>query len=154
ASTRGTYLPIGTPTDNNRLYLLDGALELVPQGAVGELCVAGTGVGRGYVSDPLRTSSVFVPNPFGAPGERLYRTGDLARRRSDGVLEYVGRIDHQVKIRGYRIELGEIEARLHEQPEVRDAAVGVQEGVNGKHLVGYLVAADAALNPSERLDRI
>ena len=154
ASTRGTYLPIGTPTDNNRLYLLDGALELVPQGAVGELCVAGTGVGRGYVSDPLRTAPVFVPNPFGAPGERLYRTGDLARRRSDGVLEYVGRVDHQVKIRGYRIELGEIEARLHEQPEVRDAAVGVQEGMNGKHLVGYLVAADEALNPSERLDRI
>ncbi len=154
ASTRSTYLPIGTPTDNNRLYLLDGALELVPQGAVGELCVAGTGVGRGYVSDPLRTAPVFVPNPFGAPGERLYRTGDLARRRSDGVLEYVGRVDHQVKIRGYRIELGEIEARLHEQPEVRDAAVGVQEGINGKHLVGYLVAADEALNPSERLDRI
>ncbi|NMX87848.1 non-ribosomal peptide synthetase [Pseudomonas sp. WS 5010] len=154
ASTRGTYLPIGTPTDNNRLYLLDGALELVPQGAVGELCVAGTGVGRGYVSDPLRTAQVFVPDPFGAPGERLYRSGDLARRRSDGVLEYVGRIDHQVKIRGYRIELGEIEARLHEQPEVRDAAVGVQEGVNGKHLVGYLVASDASLNPGERLDRI
>ncbi|MEX5584821.1 non-ribosomal peptide synthetase [Pseudomonas lurida] len=154
ASSRGTYLPIGTPTDNNRLYLLDGALELVPQGAVGELCVAGTGVGRGYVSDPLRTAPVFVPNPFGAPGERLYRTGDLARRRSDGVLEYVGRIDHQVKIRGYRIELGEIEARLHEQPEVRDAAVGVQEGVNGKHLVGYLVAVDGTLNPGERLDRI
>jgi len=154
ASTQGTYLPIGTPTDNNRLYVLDGALELVPQGAVGELCVAGTGVGRGYVSDPLRTAQVFVPNPFGAPGARLYRTGDLARRRSDGVLEYVGRIDHQVKIRGYRIELGEIEARLHEQPQVRDAAVGVQEGVNGKHLVGYLVAADESLNPSDRLDRI
>ncbi|MBD8557406.1 non-ribosomal peptide synthetase [Pseudomonas fluorescens] len=154
ASTRGTYLPIGTPTDNNRLYLLDGALELVPQGAVGELCVAGIGVGRGYVSDPLRTAQVFVPNPFGAPGERLYRTGDLARRRSDGVLEYVGRIDHQVKIRGYRIELGEIEARLHEQPHVRDAAVGVQEGANGKHLVGYLVAADATLDPSEQLERI
>ncbi|MBT2375191.1 non-ribosomal peptide synthetase [Pseudomonas fluorescens] len=154
ASTRGTYLPIGTPTDNNRLYLLDGALELVPQGAVGELCVAGTGVGRGYVSDPLRTAQVFVPNPFGGAGERLYRTGDLARRRTDGVLEYVGRIDHQVKIRGYRIELGEIEARLHEQPEVRDAAVGVQDGVNGKHLVGYLVAADETLNSGERLDRI
>lgn len=123
-------------------------------GAVGELCVAGTGVGRGYVSDPLRTAQAFVPNPFGAPGDRLYRTGDLARRRSDGVLEYVGRIDHQVKIRGYRIELGEIEARLHEQPEVRDAAVGVQEGANGKHLVGYLVAADSVLNPGERLERI
>ncbi|MHC8318485.1 non-ribosomal peptide synthetase [Pseudomonas sp. LB3P31] len=154
ASTRGSYLPIGTPTDNNRLYLLDGALELVPLGAVGELCVAGTGVGRGYVSDPLRTVQVFLPDPFGAPGERLYRTGDLARRRSDGVLEYVGRIDHQVKIRGYRIELGEIEARLHEQSEVREAAVGVQEGANGKHLVGYLVAGDSSLNPGERLERI
>ncbi|MBV7568370.1 non-ribosomal peptide synthetase [Pseudomonas sp. PDM27] len=154
ASTRGSYLPIGTPTDNNLLYVLDGALELVPLGAVGELCVAGTGVGRGYVSDPLRTAPVFVPNPFGAPGERLYRTGDLARRRSDGVLEYVGRIDHQVKIRGYRIELGEIEARLHEQPEVRDAAVGVQEGANGKHLVGYLVATEVALSPAEGLERI
>ncbi|HWH90152.1 MAG TPA: non-ribosomal peptide synthetase [Pseudomonas sp.] len=154
ASTRGSYLPIGTPTDNNVLYLLDGALELVPLGAVGELCVAGSGVGRGYVSDPLRTAPVFVPNPFGAPGERLYRTGDLARRRADGVLEYVGRVDHQVKIRGYRIELGEIEARLHEQPEVRDAAVAVQEGVNGKHLVGYLVAADSSCNPNEVLERI
>ena len=149
-STRGSYLPIGTPTDNNRLYLFGEDQTLVPLGAVGELCVAGTGVGRGYVGDPVRTAMAFIPHPHGAPGERLYRTGDLARQRPDGVLEYVGRIDHQVKIRGYRIELGEIEARLHEQPELRDAAVSVQEGVNGKHLVGYLVAhqgvsADAAL---------
>ena len=154
AATQGSYLPIGTPTDNNRLYLLDGALQLVPLGAVGELCVAGTGVGRGYVADPLRTATAFVPNPFGAPGERLYRTGDLARRRTDGVLEYVGRIDHQVKIRGYRIELGEIEARLHEQPSVRDAAVSVQEGPNGKYLVGYLVAAQPDQSRSEPLELI
>lgn len=150
ASTRGSYLPIGTPTDNNRLYLYGEDQALVPLGAVGELCVAGTGVGRGYVGDPVRTALAFIPHPHGAPGERLYRTGDLARQRPDGVFEYVGRIDHQVKIRGYRIELGEIEARLHEQVEIRDAAVGVQDGVNGKHLVGYLVAhqgvtADAAL---------
>ncbi|TDF77388.1 non-ribosomal peptide synthetase [Pseudomonas sp. H9] len=154
ASTRGSYLPIGTPTDNNRLYLLGEDQELVPLGAVGELCVAGTGVGRGYVGDPLRTAQAFIPHPFGAPGERLYRTGDLARRRLDGVLEYVGRIDHQVKIRGYRIELGEIEARLHEQAEVRDAAVGVQEGANGKHLVGYLVASDASADTDALLERI
>ncbi|HEX8545004.1 MAG TPA: non-ribosomal peptide synthetase [Pseudomonas sp.] len=141
AATEGSYLPIGTPTDNNRLYLLDDALELVPLGAIGELCIAGTGVGRGYVGDPLRTAQVFVPHPFGAAGERLYRSGDLARRRADGVLEYVGRIDHQVKIRGFRIELGEIEARLHEQPEIHDAAVSVQEGPNGKYLVGYLAVS-------------
>lgn len=154
ASTRGTYLPIGTPTDNNRLYLLDEAQALVPLGAVGELCVAGTGVGRGYVGDPVRTALAFVPHAFGAPGERLYRTADLARRCQDGVLEYVGRIDHQVKIRGYRIELGEIEARLHEQTEVRDAAVGVQEGANGKHLVGYLVAVDGAADMAALLEQI
>ncbi|WP_342622820.1 non-ribosomal peptide synthetase [Pseudomonas alkylphenolica] len=154
ASTRGSYLPIGTPTDNNRLYLLGDDQQLVPLGAVGELCVAGTGVGRGYVSDPQRTALAFIPHPFGAAGERLYRTGDLARRRADGVLEYVGRIDHQVKIRGYRIELGEIEARLHEQAELRDAAVGVQEGANGKHLVGYLVASDAAADSSVLLELI
>ncbi|WP_095155661.1 non-ribosomal peptide synthetase [Pseudomonas sp. Irchel 3E13] len=139
-STQSTYLPIGTPTDNNLIYLLDDALELVPLGAVGELCVAGTGVGRGYVADPRRTTPVFVPNPFGAPGERLYRTGDLARRRADGVLEYVGRADHQVKIRGYRIELGEIETRLQEHPAIREAVVLDIDGPQGKQLAAYLVA--------------
>ncbi|AXO89060.1 amino acid adenylation domain-containing protein [Pseudomonas parafulva] len=153
-STRGSYLPIGTPTDNNRLYLYGEEQTLVPLGAVGELCVAGTGVGRGYVGDPARTALAFIPHPHGAPGERLYRTGDLARRRADGVLEYVGRIDHQVKIRGYRIELGEIEARLHEQPELRDVAVGVQEGVNGKHLVGYLVAHQGVSTDTALLDQL
>lgn len=154
ASTQGAYLPIGTPTDNNRLYLCGDDQALVPLGAVGELCVAGTGVGRGYVGDPVRTALAFIPHPYGAPGERLYRTGDLARQRPDGVLEYVGRIDHQVKIRGYRIELGEIEARLHEQAQIRDAAVGVQEGANGKHLVGYLVAHQGIAGDAELLERI
>ncbi|WP_175653605.1 non-ribosomal peptide synthetase [Pseudomonas sp. Marseille-P9899] len=139
-STQSTYLPIGTPTDNNLIYLLDDALELVPLGAVGELCVAGTGVGRGYVADPRRTTPVYVPNPFGAPGERLYRTGDLARRRADGVLEYVGRADHQVKIRGYRIELGEIETRLQEHSAIREAVVLDIDGPQGKQLAAYLVA--------------
>ncbi|WP_263264167.1 non-ribosomal peptide synthase/polyketide synthase [Pseudomonas sp. RIT-PI-S] len=142
ADTAGSYLPIGSPTDNNRLYLIGGQ-GLVPLGAEGELCVAGVGVGRGYVGDPVRTALAFVPHPYGAPGERLYRTGDLARRRGDGVLEYVGRRDHQVKLRGLRIELGEIEARLHAEPSVRDTAVAVQQGANGPYLLGYLVAAGA-----------
>ncbi|BAN48812.1 non-ribosomal peptide synthase/polyketide synthase [Metapseudomonas resinovorans] len=154
AATEGTYLPIGTPTDNNRLYLLDAELQPVPLGAVGELCVTGTGVGRGYAGDPLRSAQVFMPDPFGAPGERLYRTGDLARRRLDGVLEYVGRIDHQVKIRGYRIELGEIEARLHAHPEVRDGAVAVQDGITGKQLVGYVVPVDPQVDAAGLRERL
>ncbi|WP_313053299.1 amino acid adenylation domain-containing protein, partial [Pseudomonas lopnurensis] len=146
ASTEGSYLPIGGPTDNNRLYLLGDDLQPVPAGAEGELYVAGTGVGRGYLGDPARTAQAFLPDPFAVhPGGRLYRSGDLARRRPDGLLAFVGRVDHQVKIRGFRIELGEIEARLHEHDEVREAAVAVHEGANGKYLVGYLVADDMEL---------
>ncbi len=143
ASTAGSYLPIGTPTDNNRLYLLDDELQPVATLAHGELFIAGLGVGRGYLNDPLRTATSYLPNPFGAPGERLYRSGDLARRRDDGVLEYVGRVDHQVKIRGYRIELGEIEARLRQWPDVHDAAVAAQHTATGQYLVGYVVGKNA-----------
>ncbi len=142
ASVGGSYLPIGTPTDNNLLYLLGDDLAPVPLLADAELFIAGTGVGRGYLGDPARTAASFLPNPFGAPGERLYRSGDLARRRLDGVLEYVGRVDHQVKIRGYRIELGEIEARLRQLPQVRDAAVAAQQAASGHYLVGYVVGCD------------
>ena len=143
ASVEGAYLPIGLATDNNRLYVLDGGLQPVPSGVVGELYVAGTGVGRGYFGDPQRSAAVFMPNPFAQqPGERLYRTGDLARRRVDGQLEYVGRIDQQVKVRGFRIELGEIESRLRSAEGVREAAVVVQDGPTGKALVAFVVADD------------
>ncbi|MDH0897565.1 MULTISPECIES: amino acid adenylation domain-containing protein, partial [unclassified Pseudomonas] len=141
-STSGSYLPIGSPTDNNRLYVLDGALQLVPTNTIGELYVAGTGVGRGYIGDSPRTAQAFIPDPFGSPGERLYRTGDLARRRSDGALEYIGRIDQQVKIRGLRIELGEIEAALRQLEAIREVAVSIQEGTHGPFLVGHLVPMD------------
>ncbi|WJM89444.1 non-ribosomal peptide synthase/polyketide synthase [Pseudomonas brenneri] len=146
AATQGTCLPIGSPTDNNRLYLLDGQLQPVPVGAVGELWVAGVGVGRGYLSDPGRTAMAYLPDPFALEaGGRLYRTGDLGRRRNDGLLEYVGRVDHQVKVRGFRIELGEISAHLLELEVVRDAAVDVFESGTGKALVGYVVPASADL---------
>ena len=81
----------------------------------------------------------FVPNPFSKDGERLYRTGDLARYRSDGVIEYIGRLDQQVKIRGFRIELGEIEAQLLAHASIREAAVLAQDGNAGPQLVAYLV---------------
>ncbi|OLU26329.1 non-ribosomal peptide synthetase [Pseudomonas sp. PA15(2017)] len=144
ASCTSSYLPIGTPTDNNRLYLLDDELRPVAARAQGELFIAGTGVGRGYLGDPKRTAASYLPDPFGAAGQRLYRSGDLARRRDDGVLEYVGRVDHQVKIRGYRIELGEIEARLRQRADIRDAAVATQQTASGHYLVGYVVARDEA----------
>ena len=139
------YVPIGGATDNNRLYVLDAALEPSPVGAVGELYVAGTGVGRGYVGASALTAAAFLPDPFAPePGGRLYRTGDLARRRADGLIEYVGRVDQQVKIRGFRIELGEIEARLREHPAVREACAVVIGTPVGDQLVAY---ADGAVEP-------
>ncbi|HEV7518415.1 MAG TPA: amino acid adenylation domain-containing protein, partial [Thermoanaerobaculia bacterium] len=133
-------VPIGRPIANLRIHLLDPALAPVALGIVGELYIAGVGVGRGYVCRPDLTAEKFVPDPYAAePGARMYRSGDLARRLPDGAIEYLGRTDHQVKIRGLRIELGEIEAVLGQHPGVREAVVLVREDRPGdKRLVGYV----------------
>ncbi len=104
-------------------YLLDGNLQPVPKGCIGELYVGRAGLAWGYLNRGDLSAARFVPDPFGEAGGRLYRTGDLARYQADGSIGYIGRIDHQVKIRGFRIELGEIEARLLELPAVCEAVV-------------------------------
>ncbi len=135
------HLPVGLATDHNRLYVLNDRLEAIPRRATGELHVAGVGVGRGYLADPVRTALAFVPNPYGtAGGERLYRTGDRVRQRgADGVLEFIARTDHQVKIRGYRIEPGEIETRLRTHEGIQDCVVVDVEGPSGRQLAAYIV---------------
>ncbi|WP_052710262.1 non-ribosomal peptide synthetase [Azospirillum thiophilum] len=133
--------PIGRTIGERRALVLDGSLNPLPAGAVGELYLGGSGLARGYLNRPGLTAERFVADPFAGDGGRLYRTGDLVRQRADGVIEYVGRIDHQVKIRGFRIELGEVEARLRAQEGVREAAVVARDGSSGKRLVGYVVPA-------------
>ncbi|MFD2943649.1 non-ribosomal peptide synthetase, partial [Flavobacterium notoginsengisoli] len=106
-----TNIPIGKPIHNTQIYILNEYHDLLPVGVIGELCIGGVGVARGYLNQESLTAEKFVNNPF-RDGERLYKTGDLARWLPDGNLEYIGRSDAQVKIRGYRIELGEIENAL------------------------------------------
>ncbi|MFJ1756198.1 amino acid adenylation domain-containing protein [Kitasatospora sp. NPDC088134] len=139
---------VGRPLTGGRAYVLDALLRPVPDGAPGELFLAGVQVARGYLGRPGLTASRFVADPFGEPGSRMYRTGDLVRRRADGALDYLGRADEQVKIRGYRIELGEIEAALAEHPGVAQSAVLLRRGPVDR-IVGYLVPAAGELDPAE-----
>jgi len=113
---------IGRPLPTYTAYILGEDLRPVAGGQVGEICIGGPGVARGYLGRPELTSECFVPDPFSAvPGGRLFRTGDLGRVTGGGELEFLGRSDSQVKLRGYRIDFGEIEAVLREDPDVRVA---------------------------------
>ncbi|MFJ1592915.1 amino acid adenylation domain-containing protein [Kitasatospora albolonga] len=139
---------VGVAIDNTEVYVLDPWLRPLPDGAPGELYVAGIGIARGYLGQSAQTAHRFVACPFGTPGERMYRTGDLVIRRPDGNIVYLGRTDQQVKIRGHRVELGEVEAVFAAHPAVRFVAAVAQPDpqVDGAHrLAAYLVLEGAEL---------
>lgn len=139
-SRRGRNVPIGRPLANVQTYILDKDSNLLPEGAVGELCISGEGLAEGYWQREKLTQERFIDHPF-LPGKRLYQTGDLARWSSDGNLEFIGRKDQQVKVRGYRVELGEIEVRLLNYPGIREAFVTdkMEKKTGSKSLVAYIV---------------
>ena len=148
-------LSIGRPIANTQIYILGKHQELLPFGVAGELCIAGDGVGAGYIGKPELTKERFLDNPFATAenghGKVLYRTGDLARWREDGCLDYLGRIDTQVKIRGLRIELGEIESIMCEYPGIALAAVkDVKDESGRQYLVGYYTTIDDEPSINER----
>ncbi len=139
-------ISIGRPIANTQLYILEQHLQSVPIGVIGELYIGGAGLARGYLNRPELTSEKFITSPFD-PEKRLYKTGDLARYRSDGNIEYLGRIDQQVKIRGFRIELGEIESALAQHPEVRETVVLLREDIakNERRIAAYVVTEQKAV---------
>ena len=135
-------VPIGAPVWNTQIYIVDAGFEPCPIGVAGELWIGGVQVARGYLGRPGLTAEKFIADPFGSVAvARLYRSGDLARWRSDGVLEFLGRIDDQIKIRGMRVELGEIETALGAHPSVAQACVTARKSADGEtRLIAYLVA--------------
>jgi non-ribosomal peptide synthetase component F len=117
-------VPIGQPIPNSRVYILDQNLELVPAGVVGEIYICGNGISSGYLNLPQLDSQKFITSPFIEDHQNLmYRTGDLGRYREDGLIEFLGRVDHQIKIRGFRVELGEINNALMKYPGLHESAV-------------------------------
>ncbi|OBI13824.1 non-ribosomal peptide synthetase [Mycobacterium sp. E2327] len=129
---------IGRPTRSTRAYVLDAWLRPVPDGAAGELYLAGDQLTRGYLGRAAETATRFVAEPNGR-GARMYRTGDVVRRMPDGGLEFLGRSDDQLKIRGFRVEPGEIAAVLCGDDRVRGAHVMVRHHAHGPRLTAYVV---------------
>jgi amino acid adenylation domain-containing protein len=147
-------VPLGRAIDNARLYVVDEALNPLPFGLPGELCVGGAGVGVGYLNDKLRTAEYFLPDPFGSEaGSRLYRTGDQVRFTLERGFEFLCRADHQVKVRGFRIDLAEIELALASHGAIKEAVVTAtkNDGQDG-YLTAYLVMQHERVEPAEIRD--
>lgn len=144
---------IGRPIPNTQVYILDANLNPVPAGIPGELYIGGKGLSHGYLNRPELTIERFIGvelsilssdwHQFSHPNLQpqtvtLYQTGDRAQYRSDGMIEFLGRVDHQIKIRGFRVELGEVEATLQQHPAIQDAvAIPSGEPANEIRLVAY-----------------
>ncbi len=129
----GIDIHIGKPIANAQIYITDRYVNLVPIGVIGEICIAGDGVGKGYINNPILTQEKFIDNPFGEG--KMYKTGDLAYWREDGNIAYVGRNDFQVKIRGLRIELGEIENAISSVDGINMSVVVVRKNSEGRQLI-------------------
>lgn len=133
---------IGVPFFTTSCYILDDDRQQVPIGVIGELCIGGAGVARGYLNKLELTAEKFIADPLGKKG-RIYRSGDYARFLPSGDIEYIGRRDDQVKIRGYRIELAEVESVIIKIEGVKDAVVLAMMNSEGDYeLVSYYIQTD------------
>lgn len=136
-STELEKVLIGKPSLNTQVYIMDKHLQMLPIGVIGEICISGVGVTKGYMNNFELTKEKFVVNPL-FPNERLFRTGDLGRWLPDGNVEYIGRVDHQIKIRGYRIELEEIEHVLLHKANTKGVVIAKQDKNGFNQLYAFI----------------
>ncbi|WP_298510762.1 non-ribosomal peptide synthetase [uncultured Kordia sp.] len=131
---------IGKPIANTQCYVLDKNLQLLPEGAQGDLYIGGKGLALGYYKNETLTSERFIKNPFG--DGLIYNTGDCVAWNPNGELSFYGRNDYQVKVRGYRIELGDIETHINAIEAIQQAVVLVKKDkADQSILVAYYVAS-------------
>lgn len=137
----GDSVPIGKPISNQEIYLLDGNLQPVPVGCVGDIYLGGIGLARGYLNKQDLTRERFIHL---SDGRRVYHSGDRGRFQSGGLLLFLGRIDQQVKVRGFRIDLLEVEKSLEKIKEIYQVAVvSVKDEKKLQHiLVAFVVKKD------------
>ncbi|MFK7784940.1 MAG: amino acid adenylation domain-containing protein [Crocinitomicaceae bacterium] len=132
---------IGKPIDDTQIYILNDSLALQPIGVIGEICISGAGVSKGYLNKDELTAEKFIQNPF-VPNTKCYRSGDMGRWLADGNLQFIGRRDRQVKIRGYRIELNEILIELLAHKQIANGYVTTFKNNDEKQLVAYYVLSE------------
>lgn len=131
-------IPIGDAVDNSRVYVLNENNKFLENGQIGEICVAGECVGKGYKNAPELTAEVYVDDIL--TGEKMYKTGDYGFWKKDGKLYYVGRKDQQLKINGYRVDLGDIENTIINHTPIKEVKILMMPVENcGEKLVAYFV---------------
>lgn len=145
------HIDIGRPIKNTEIYIMDDSLTLLPSGQIGEICIGGKGLAKGYVGRDDLTAEKFIYLPQ-KPNVRVYRTGDMGRHLPDGDLEYLGRTDNQVKIRGHRVELEEIESHLNQIKGIHQAVVIALETNETDKILQAFYTSDATLNQKEITD--
>lgn len=139
-NSKDGIVSIGNPLKNNKIYMIDKDMHLCPIGIPGELCVAGEGVGKGYLNNEEETQKLFVQNPFDRENQILYKTGDLAKWNTDGTIDFIGRIDNQIKLSGYRIELNEINNCINGYKDINSVHTTLQKNSNKDYIVSYFTA--------------
>lgn len=139
-TTDDSYVSIGKPLSNNKIYILNKNNLSQPVNVLGEVYISGYGVGKGYINNTAENNKRFIPNTFDNSSQFMYKTGDLAKWNKDGTISFSGRADTQIKLHGYRIELSEINNAVSQYPYITNSLTTVREINSQKYIVTYFTS--------------